>query len=180
MLKPYRDEFVDELNSYTWIHPSTKMFAHFSKNIEAAIVTTGISLILLCIFNGFAASLFSVWLTLCLLIWFFYLLAVQFKAFKVLRKHYNQHIFPIEVAFNAMKSTDQKRYADLLKNAYTICSRGYPDEFGELKKIRELFELTAPEDKILSLDEELSLKRKQLKEKEEYDKYIQGIVDEFK
>lgn len=180
MLKPYRDEFVSDLNAIVHVHPSTKLFAHFSKNIDAAIVTTAIFLCFSLLLSILSASFFAVWLALMGLVWYWYLMVIAIKSYKVIRKHYNQYLFPIEVAFNAMKPVDQKRYADVLKNAYAICSRGYPDEFGELKKIRELFELTAPADKILSLDEEISLKKKQLKEKEEYDKYIQGIVDEFK
>src|SRR5688500_8471607 len=104
MIKPYRDPFVDKLMYTTHMHPSNWLFAWFTKNPDVAIPVTGFCLGFLCIFNAMAATMFTAWMALVGLVWFVYLLTVATRSYKILKKNYNEHLFPIELAFNNMSA----------------------------------------------------------------------------
>jgi len=180
VLKPYPAKFTEDLLFTTPLHPSTWLYSSLTKNPPSAIVTTVGLILVMFVVTIITSNFFALWMLLMLLAFYFFAIITCVKSYKILKRDYNDHLFAIEETFNRISHMNRLKYSSILKSAYEICENRNLDEYGELKKIRELFELTAPANKILSLDEELALKKKQLKEKQEYDKYIQDIADEFK
>lgn len=182
MPKRYRDQFVDDLNFTLFMHPSTWMFSYLTKNVAASLVTTGIVVSSISFLNAILGAPFiTTFLMLLGFIWYGYMISVVIRSKRILRRNYNEYLYPIEVSFNNMTLRDQKKYSSLLSDAHAICARRNYDEFEELKKIRELFELSVPDGaKPMALDEELARKRKELKEKQDFEKMQQSIMDEFK
>lgn len=181
MLKPYREQFTSGLKNKTQVHPSTKLFAHITKNLDSVFVITGLSLFCVSMFNVFFVTTFSAWLGMMGIVWFIYLIVTTIRTPYIVRKDYNEYLYPIEIAFHQMDYNDQKKYTDLLKKSYQICARGDRVEFKELTKIRELFELSIPEKKkLLSVEEELELKRKAAQDKAELDRMQDQILEELR
>ena len=182
MPKRYRSQFVDELNFTLFIHPSSWMFSFLTKNVAACLVTTGIVVSSIAFLNAILGAPFiTTYLMLLGFIWYGYMISVVIRSNRILRKNYNEYLYPIEVSFNNMTLRDQKKYSSLLSDAYAICARRNYDEFEELKKIRELFELSVPDGaKPMTLDKELARKRKELQEKQDLEKMHQSIMEELK
>lgn len=180
MLKPYREQFTSELNQSVRIHPSTKTFAFVTKNILGAHFTSALALLAICIFNGLVPTSGGAAVGLVGVIWIAYTSTTLIRAPFVMRRYYNDYLYPIEVAFNKLTYKDQKKHKEDLKRCYQIAARGEKAEFDELTKVRELFEMSVPEEeKILSVDEQLEIKRAELKKKQEEEKRMQDILDEL-
>ncbi len=182
MLKRYRSKFLDDLNFTLFMHPSNWAYSYLTKNVAACVAITGIVVSSIAFLNAVLGAPFvTTFIMFFSFIWYGYVISVLVRSPRIMRKNYNEHLYPIEVAFNKMELKDQFRYSDMLSDAYAICSRRNYDEFEELKKIRELFELSVPDGaKPMALDEELARKRKELKEKQDFEKMQQSIMDEFK
>lgn len=182
MLKPYRDEFTDELYRKTKVHPSTKTFAHFTKNIDAAHTVSALALLCISVFNGLVPTLIGPVIGFMGVTWIIYTGITLMRSPWVVRRHYNEYLYPIEVAFNQLEIKDQKKYKHLLNKSYKIAARGQESEFDELTKILELFELSIPEDtkaKSFSVDDEIQLKRKLAEQKQKEKDDLQKILDEL-
>ena len=182
MPKRYRGQFVDDLNFTLFMHPSTWAYSYLTKSVATCVTITGILVSSIAFFNAlFGAPAILTIIMFFSFFWYGYVISVLVRSPRILRRNYNVHLYPIEVAFNNMRSEDQRKYSSLLTDAYAICARRNYDEFDELKKIKELFELTVPDDaKPMTLDKELARKRKELKEKQDFEKMQQSIMDEFK
>lgn len=182
MPKRYRGQFVDNLSFTLYMHPSTWAYSYLTKNVAACVATTAITVGAIAILNAaLGASLITTLIMLFSFIWYGYVISVLVRSPKIMRRNYNQYLYPVEVAFNKMEPKDQARYSEMLSDAYAICARRNYDEYDELEKIRELFELTIPnESKPLALDQELANKRKELEEKQELQRMQQSILDELK
>lgn len=180
MLKPYREEFTSELSMRTKIHPSTKTFAFITKHIVEAHLTSAFILLLICVINGFFPTDLGAVIGFVGVVWIAYTSTTLIRSHFVMRRHYNDYLYPIEVAFNQLSYKDQRKHKDILKKCYQIAARGEKSEFDELVKVRELFELSIPEkEKILSVDEQLEAKRNELKKKQDEAKSLQDIMDEL-
>ena len=157
MPKRYRSQFVEELNFSLFMHPSNWAYSYLTKNVAACVSITGIIVSAIAFFNAlFGAPFVLTFIMFASFIWYGYVISVLMRSPKILRRNYNEYLYPIEVAFNKMKPEDQRRYSEILSDAYAICARRNYDEFDELKKIRELFELTVPDGtKPTTLDGEL-------------------------
>ena len=182
MPKQYRGQFVEDLNFTLFMHPSTWAFSYLTKSVAACLSITGITVSAIAFLNAILGAPFvTTFIMLFSFIWYGYVISVLLRSPRIMRRHYNEHLYPIEVAFNKMEPKDQSRYSEMLSDAYAICSRRNYDEFDEMKKIQELFELTISDhNKPLTLDEELTRKRNELKEKQEFQKMQQSILDELK
>lgn len=182
MLKRYRGQFIDDLNFTLFMHPSTWAYSYLTKNVAACAITTAIIVSAIAFLNAIlGATLVTTLIMFFSFFWYGYVISVLLRSPRIMRKNYNEYLYPIEVAFNKMEPKDQARYSEMLSDAYAICSRRNYDEFEELKKIRELFELTILDhNKPLTLDQELANKRKELEERQELQRMQQSILDELK
>lgn len=181
MLKPYRDEFTTELDMEIKMHPSTHVFAYITKNIVVAHLTSAFILLLICLINGFAPTDLGAVIGLVGVVWIAYTSTTLIRSPAVRKRHYNKYLYPIESAFNQLDWKEQREHKELLKKCYQIAARGDNEEFDELIKVRELFELSVPEKKkTLSVDQQLEIKRAKIRDQQQQEKQIQDIMDELK
>lgn len=182
MLKRYRNKFPDDLLFSVLMHPSNWAFSGITRNVTACFGITGVVVCSLAILNGLLGATVATTIFMFIgFIWYGYVISVLSRSSRILRRNYNEFLYPIEVAYNSMRVEDQKKYSSILSDAYTVCARRNYDEFAELEKIRELFELAVPDGaKPIQIDTELAIKRKELKEKKDLEKMQQSILDELR
>lgn len=181
MAKTFMNQFDDNLFNTVLMHPSSWTFSWLTKNVQACSIVTGLVVSAIAFLNAILGAPFILtWFLAMSFFWLGYLASVIIRSRRIIKKNYNQYLYPIEVAFNSMRFMDQKKYSDMLTDAYAICARNDYDEYKELEKIRELFELTAPRDNVVSLDTELEKKRAEHRIHQENDKMMKDILNGLK